>query len=352
MMAAGILALLGLAGSAAAWFLEPAAFYRAWLAATVAFAGWPLGSLALLFVHSLTGGAWGRAIRPALLASAATMPLLLLAAVPLAFGMRTLFPWFGTPPTHLASSFYLNAPFFGLRAAIYLVAWFGLAGLAWQRVLPLPLQDGDDFPRLSRLAPIGLIVLALTVTFASIDLTEALDPDFNSSIWGMLTAAEFGLFALAAAILATLLSGSPAQQTLRDLARLLLGLVILWAYLEFVQALIVWESDLPKDIAWYLPRVAGAWGLVAWAIAAGHFAIPFLCLLGRRAQGSPPFVGGIAALLVISSLLRWWWVVLPPAEPGVDYIDIVAMLGLLCPAAAVFLRVIRSTPRSPEPAHG
>ena len=36
-----------------------------------------------------------------------------------------------------------------------------------------------------------------------------------------------------------------------DLGRLLQGLLVLWVYLDFMQFLIVWQSDLPQEAAWY-----------------------------------------------------------------------------------------------------
>ena len=110
------------------WIFWPDQFYHAWLAALTGWLGWPLGSMALVLVHALTGGRWGTAIRPALLAGLATLPLLLPALLPLLFGLPALYPWL-RPAARLHNAFYLNAPFFAGRGIFYLVAWFALAGL-------------------------------------------------------------------------------------------------------------------------------------------------------------------------------------------------------------------------------
>jgi hypothetical protein len=337
-----LLALLGLAGSGVGWWQAPGLFYHGWLAAVVAFAGWPLGSLALLFVHSLSGGRWGVAIRPALLGAVATMPLLLPAAVPLVIGLGRLYPWLAVPAAGLSNGFYLDASFFAGRVAVYLVIWLVLAGLVW--------RCGARDPALRRLAVPGLILLALTVTFAAIDLTEALDWHFNSSIWGMLTAASFALDALAVAILVSLALAQPAEPVRADLARLLLGLVILWAYLEFMQALIVWESDLPNDTGWYLPRIGGVWGVVAYGVALGHFAVPFCLLLSRRMQGSRRVLATAGGLVVASGILRWWWVVLPAGPGGLRWVDGAAVLGLAGCGMLLFRAALPET--GCEVAHG
>ena len=52
--------------------------------------GWPLGSIALILIHALTGGRWGLAIRPQLVAGIATLPLVLPALVPVLFVARAV----------------------------------------------------------------------------------------------------------------------------------------------------------------------------------------------------------------------------------------------------------------------
>ena len=83
----------GLAGAAIGWLFAPAAFPHAWLAALTAWLGWPVGCMGLLLIHALTGGRWGYAIRPQLVAGMRTMLLLLPAVIPLLIVLRTLYPW-------------------------------------------------------------------------------------------------------------------------------------------------------------------------------------------------------------------------------------------------------------------
>ncbi|MBV9735544.1 MAG: hypothetical protein JO209_06505 [Acidisphaera sp.] len=325
---AWIAGVVGLAGALIGWMLAPRAFAFAWLAALIAWIGWPLGSMALLLVHALTGGRWGEAVRPALTGGVLSLPLLLPALVPMLLSLPALYPWLHADlAAHLGNRFYLNAPFFAGRGIVYLVAWFGLAGLMLRA-----LRRG--FP-LGRLAPAGLIVLALTVTFASMDTTLSLDPEFNSSIFGMLAAASGGLLALAVAVLFT----AADRHTTDDLGKLLLGIVVLWAYLDFMQILIVWESDLPTEAAWYIRRSSGVWAYVAALIAVLHFALPFALLLSPRLRRTRGGIGAVAALLIAAEILRAWWLVLPAVPRGIGLIDLAAMLAFGGTGMALALRL-------------
>ncbi len=303
--------LLGLLAAASGWMLGAPA-RGAWLAALVFFAGWPLGSMALLLIHALTGGRWGDALRPALLAGLCTLPLLLPAAVLLAVSLPGTYGW-AQPFAHPANGFYLNVPFFIVRGWVYLAAWFALAAF---------ILRGSA----ARVAGPGLFLLAVTVSFAAIDSTMSLDPRFNSSIYGMMTGSGMVLLALSMGIL---LAAGTADDGLRaDLAKLLLASVVLWIYLDFMQLLIVWQSDLSREAPWYLARSRGAWGAVRIAVVAGHFVLPMVLLISPRLQRSRRVIAGVAGLLVAMEMLRSWWTVLPAFHRFISWVDLACMAGL------------------------
>ena len=324
----------GLVGTAIESIVAPAAFPHAWLAALTAWLGWPVGCMGLLLIHALTGGRWGYAIRPQLVAGMRTMLLLLPAVIPLLIVLRTLYPW-ARPDVaaHLGNRFYLNLQFFLGRGAVYLIVWLGLAGL----ILRALRQDIPD-ARLARIAPAGLILLAITVTFAAIDTTMSLDPRFASSAYGLIAIAEMGLLALSVSIFAAVIGEPPDDTTLRNLGRLLLALLILWAYLDFMQVLIVWQSDLPNEAPWYIVRSRGGWGIAAALVAGCHFVLPFFALLSPRLQGSPRGIACVTALLILSEVVRCWWLVVPASGRSFGLVDVLAMLGLIGIAAALALR--------------
>lgn len=327
----------GLVGCGAAGLLAPGQLPFAWLAAVTCLLAWPLGSLALLYLHALTGGRWGLAIRPQLAAGVATLPLLLLALLPLPFVAPALYPWLQPQvAAHLPNRFYLNAPFFYGRAALYLLIWLLLAAVALRA-----LRRPDPQPALARAAPAALILLCLTVTFAAIDATLSLEPHFKSSIYGMLVCSEAVLFALSIAVLGVACTAQPGAEVNRVLGRLLLALVALWAYLDFMQFLIVWNSDLPDEAGWYLKRLRGEWAPIAIGVAVLHFALPLLALLWPAVQRSRRAIGAIAALLVVLEIPRAWWCVIPAAGRGLAWPDGAAMLALAGLAAGLALRAGR-----------
>jgi len=333
---AWVIAGFGFVGTALGWSTEPAVFPHAWLAAFAAWLGWPLGCLGLLLIHVLTGGQWGYALRPQLVAGLSTLRWLLIpVALPWLCVLPELYSW-ARPgaATGLVNGFYLNRPFFFGRLLLYLVTWAGLCTWALRA-----LRTENPDPVLARLAPAGLIILVLTITFSSIDLTLSLDPRFTSSVYGLITIAEMGLFALALAIFAAACAEPGASpELLSVLGKLLVGLVLLWAYLDFMQLLIDWESDLPTEATWYLIRRAGGWGATATFITLGHFVLPWCALIWPRVRRSRRGIAVVSGLLAFSAIVRSWWLVIPASGLPFSPVDVAAMACVLGIGAALTLR--------------
>jgi hypothetical protein len=80
------LCVLGLA-------VDGAQVVRSYLVAWLYWTGASLGSVALLMINHVTGGAWGVAIRRFLEAMMRLLPLLAVAFLPIALGLPTLYEW-------------------------------------------------------------------------------------------------------------------------------------------------------------------------------------------------------------------------------------------------------------------
>src|SRR3954465_5025173 len=87
-----IVAAVGLVGCAAGFLIDRDHFFRAWLIAYMLFLGIALGSLALMMVQHLSGGAWG-IFRRIFEASSRTLPLMAVLFIPIALGIQHLYPW-------------------------------------------------------------------------------------------------------------------------------------------------------------------------------------------------------------------------------------------------------------------
>jgi hypothetical protein len=338
---------VGALGCVGGGFLHPEAFFRAYLSAYLFWLGLPLGSLAILMLYHLTGGAWGFLIRRPLEAATRTLPLLALLFLPIACGIEYLYVWArpGEAATNAAVKnkvFYLNPLFFWGRAALFFVLWSATAYALshWSRRQD---ETGERrfYDHMARLSGPGLVVYGLSVTFASVDWVMSLMPAFRSTIFGpvfassqLVSALAFALFVLAWLVTRPPVSAAYSEGAYIDLGSLLFTFVIIWAYLNFFQFMLIWIANLRYDIIWYLARDSAGWKGVAWFLFVGGFAVPFLLLLARDIKRNPRAMARVAALVLFSQLVFNYYQVLPCLPSGtllehwIDFVTPFAVGGL------------------------
>jgi hypothetical protein len=131
---------------------------------------------------------------------------------------------------------------------------------------------------------------------------------------------------------------SPAE--FRNLGNLLLMLVIFWTYVAFSQYLLTWAGNLPKEIAWYQPRIQGGWQWVILVMVLGQFVLPFFLLLFRVLKQNPAILRRIAlGILVINYLTLIWQIIpsFPPLGVAAHWLDLVAAVIALAGVGGVWL---------------
>lgn len=337
MIVGGVGLVLALVGAV----VDRTQFWQSYLFAYIFWLEVGLGCLGLLMLHHLVGGRWSALIRRVMEAGAMTLPWMALLFVPLLLALTTLYPW--THAEHVqasellqAKTAWLNVPFFVGRAALYLLVW---AGLAWQLNKWSRAQDATGDPALSskmrRLSAIGMMLYILTATFAGYDWMMSLEPEWFSSIYGLLFIAGQGIAAIALAIIGlNLLAGASGDDAdwmkpRNDLGNLLLGFVMIWAYFSFSQFLVIWSADIPEEAIWYYHRTQGGWREVAIVLIALHFVLPFLLLLARGLKRNARWLTALAVFIFLARLLDLFWQIMPAFYPEglhIHWLD----LALVC----------------------
>lgn len=320
---------LGLAASGYAWFSDRTEFTRMWLIAFLYWLAIPLGSLALSMLHYLTGGGWGLAIQRWMQAAMRTLPLLALFFAPIALGMHELYEW-----THADvvakdellqfKAPYLNSTGFLIRAGVFFAVWIGLAALLGAGAKRFDAGGGEGaLARLRTISGPGLVLYFLAMTFAAIDWAMSLEPHWFSTIYGVVFIIGQGLATLAFTILLSSqaadsapLKGRLLPVHVHDLGKLMFAFVLLWAYVNYSQFVIIWSANLAEETPWYLKRMHGAWGVVAITLIALHFALPFLVLLSKSVKRNTKLLGVIAAFMLLMRLVDLVWYIGPAFGHG------------------------------------
>ena len=356
--------LIGAAASVAGAFLAPESFYSAYLTAFMLALSLSLGCMSILMLYHLVGGAWGTVSRRTLEAGMMTLPLMAALFIPIALNLPRLYEW--ARPDELAKNAkladiarsYLNANGIVSRAILYFVLWFAMAFLLnkWSAEQDNVESVGRSTLRFRAVSAPGLVIYSLTFSFAIIDWVMSMQARWISTIYGLIFIAGAALSTYCFVVLIETILGprKPMSQYLRstevhDHGKFMLAFVMVWAYFNFSQWLIMWSGNLPEEIVWFLRRVHGGWGVIAMGLVVFHFAVPFALLLSQRLKKQTTTLVWIASWLIFMRIVDIFWHIEPAQSLHHDTFHIswtlfAALLGIGGLWMAYFFRNLRARP--------
>lgn len=356
-----VLAVVGIGGAIAlgagaddGW----ASFTRSSLVATVYAMSFPLGAFVFVMIQHVTRSGWSVVIRRLAEIVMGTLPVLALLTFAVAvLGMGHLYSW--SDPAKVAADElyqwkqpYLNPTFFTIRMVVYLVVWTAMVQFFWSRSVR---QDASGDPKLTigmeKFSAPGIIIYALTVTFASVDLIMSIEAHWFSTIFGVYFFAGcivsfFGLIAVLSMIVQGCgkLKNQITIEHYHDIGKLLFGFTVFWAYIAFSQYMLIWYGNIPEETGWFFHRQQGPWTLVSLVLLFGHFVLPFLLLISRVPKRRPALLVVLGAWVVAIHWVDVYYLILPRfgeeyARPGLmDAAATVGAIGVLVVLAALRAR--------------
>jgi hypothetical protein len=331
------MALLGVGAIliAAAWLTGGKHFYFSYLVGYMGVLGICLGALFFTMIQHITRAGWSVSVRRVTENIAGTLPLMALLFVPILVGFHDLYHHWLNQDAYVVggNSYdavldgkkgYLNQTFFFVRVAIYFTVWIGLAWFFRSNSLK---QDETGDPRislkLSRVAAPGLLLFAMSTTFAAFDWIMSLDPHWFSTIFGVAYFAGGFMAFFAFTILLTrwlgrkgYLKEAITQEHYHDLGKFLFTFMVFWTYTNFSQYMLIWYANLPEETRWFADRAEGGWGAIGTILVFGRFFIPFAFLLSRHVKRSPIGLSIGAIFLLVIHCFDMQFLILPTAAHG------------------------------------
>jgi hypothetical protein len=353
-----ILGVIGALAAVAGAFVAPESFYSAYLTGFMFWLGLSLGCMAVLMLYHLVGGAWGTVIRRLLESGMMTLPLMFVLFIPILLNLNRIYFW--AQPAGLAdpkiadiAHSYLNFNGILIRYIVYFAIWIGMAYFLNRWSSEQDSIAGQSTLRFRALSAIGMVVYSFTISFAVIDWVMSLQARWISTIYGMLFIAGEALSAFCfCVVIENILSkrrpmsGYISDTEVHDHGKLMLAFVMVWAYFNFSQWLIIWAGNLPEEIPWYVRRMNGGWEALGLFLVVFHFAVPFALLLSRQLKRKVGSLAYLASWLLGMRVLDIYWHIEPAFHPTFHiswvFFAIVAGIGGLW--MAYFLQNLRSRP--------
>jgi hypothetical protein len=307
-------------------------FYYSYLFGYVFALDIALGALFWVLIHHVADAGWSVGLRRVFEnISRAILPLaILLLPVLLGIFSGNLHSWYefvhGPEPAeghlkHLwhVKHLYFATPFLLARLVIYFAVWIGYSAVMrrWSTT-----QDEIGGIALTRRmqwwAPSGVALLGLTATFFAFDLLMSLQYTWFSTIYGVYFWVGGIRGALATCVLLVLglraaghLGNTITIEHLHDVAKIMFGFTVFWAYIAFAQYFLIWYGNVPEETQFYLLRRNGDWYAMSILLPILYFAVPFFLLLPRAHKRSPRWLVVIAGWVLVMHAYDLYWQIMP-----------------------------------------
>lgn len=323
--------------------------------------GLSLGCMAILMLHHLVGGSWSIVIRRLLESGMMALPLMAVLFIPILLNLPKIYFW--ARPESLAdpkiadiAHSYLNFNGILIRAILYFVIWFGMAYFLNRWSTEQDSIAGQSTLRFRALSGLGMVIYSFAISFAVIDWVMSLQARWISTIYGLLFVAGEALsaFCFCVVIETILAKRKPMSDYLTDTevhdhGKLMLAFVMVFAYFNFSQWLIIWAGNLPEEIPWYKARLNGGWQYVGLFLVIFHFAVPFALLLSRQLKRKAGTLVWLASWLIIMRMVDIYWHIEPAfhSEVHLSWVLFAILAGMGGLWMAYFFHNLRARPLLP-----
>jgi hypothetical protein len=339
-----IVGIAGLALSLLGYFIDSKQFFHSYLVAFFFWISIALGGLFFTMLHHLVGARWSVVLRRISENLMTAAPLMIIFFVPILFGFHDLYHWSHKDAVTgdsllLGKSGYLNVPFYIIRALVYFIIWAVLARVLFKTSVKQDAGHKNSLLRKLRItsAP-GMILFALSITFAAFDWLMSLDPHWYSTIFGVyvFSGALVAMLSFMTFVVLRLRTKGALTETItvehyHDLGKLMFAFIIFWGYMAFSQYFLIWYGNIPEETVWFLHRWDNSWKFASLILLFGHFVIPFFILFPRTPKRNPAVLKFTAIWILIMHLVDLHWMVLPNLyQHGIhpSWIDLATLIGI------------------------
>jgi hypothetical protein len=101
------------------------------------------------------------------------------------------------------------------------------------------------------------------------------------------------------------------ESHMHDLGKWMFAISMLWSYLFFSQFMLIWYSNIPEEVTYYISRMLTDYKVPFLMMFLVNFMIPFYVLIARDAKRNPKFLVPVAFLIFLGHFADVYLLVIP-----------------------------------------
>lgn len=250
---------------------------------------------------------------------------------------------------------YLNQPFFWGRTLLFLGIWTWFTMRFRKRSIEADQMDSMD-PKTHfknvRDAAIFLVFFGFTSSVAAWDWIMSIDTHWFSTLFGWYVFSGMWISGMVTMTFIILYLQSKGKlpgvnpSHLHDLGKWIFAVSFLWTYLFFSQFMLIWYSNIPEEVTYFLARI-NEYPFLFWGMMVINFVVPMLFLMDRDNKRNKAFLAVVGIIVFLGHWLDTYMLITPgtmKTHSHFGFVEIGMFLGFLGLFAFIVLKALASRP--------
>ncbi len=255
---------------------------------------------------------------------------------------------------------WLNLGGFIIRGLIFIAGWSLYRHFARKFSLAqdnADVNDNRNFKKSFRIAAGFLVFYIYTESMMSWDWIMSVDPHWFSTLFGWYVFASMFVSGITVIALITMYLKSKDllpfvnDSHLHDLAKFMFAISIFWTYLWFSQFMLIWYSNIPEEVTYFVTRFAD-YKLPFLGMVVMNFVFPLLVLMNSDYKRIPWFVVMAGIVILCGHYIDVFNMIMPATVGDRWFIGIPELSAIMFFAGLFIFIVFTALTKAPLLAKG
>jgi hypothetical protein len=230
---------------------------------------------------------------------------------------------------------FLNTPFFLARAAFYIAGW--VTYRYFSRKFSLAQDQASDVSNHKknfRISAAFLVFYIVTESMMSWDWIMSIDPHWFSTLFGWYVFASMFVSGITTIALIAIYLKSKGylekvnDSHIHDLGKFMFGISIFWTYLWFSQFMLIWYSNIPEEVTYFITRIED-YNLPFFGMLVMNFIFPLLILMNSDYKRINYFIVMAGIVILLGHYVDVFNMIMPSAVGDQWFIGVPEIGGFL-----------------------
>jgi len=228
---------------------------------------------------------------------------------------------------------FLNVPGFLLRALFYIAGWTTYR--YFSRKFSLAQDQATDISNHKknfRISAGFLVFFIVTESMMSWDWIMSIDPHWFSTLFGWYVFASMFVSGITTIALVAIYLKSKGylekvnNSHIHDLGKFMFGISIFWTYLWFSQFMLIWYSNIPEEVTYFITRIED-YNLPFFGMLVMNFIFPLLILMNSDYKRMNYFIVMTGIVILLGHYIDVFNMIMPSAVGDQWFIGIAELGG-------------------------